>query len=142
MRQARQCLPYKVTNMTDRWLHYVRDRHHRAQLECITLEMLHSRLSSGESMCQAIKAALQRVTNFHRHALDQRVAEGLSNIEGSGWDETMRLLYDAWEPVLPQCQQKLQTIAGTDKLNPRTISECMYQHGFNAFEALTIDYFG
>jgi len=140
LRQARQCLPSRVTNMTDYWLKHVRDIDHRRQLESITLEQLEVRLKSGEEICQAVRGALQRVTNHHRHVMQQRAAEGVGQpvLEGSGWDETMRLLYDAWAEIVPQCQQKLLPVA-PDKLESRTLAECISKYKFHAFVAALLD---
>lgn len=141
LRLARQCLPYRVTNMTDQWLKYVRTLEHRARMEAVILEHLEMRLSSGEPMCMAIRNTLQRLINYNRHVMQQRDAEGLPMPEGSGWDETQRLLQSAWPNVLAQCQQRLMTMS-PDKLSPRAISDCMAPHKFQAFKAMVLDNLG
>jgi hypothetical protein len=142
-RRARQCLPHRITNMTDHWLRHIRDLPHRLLADAVVMEQLHTSLDSGAPMCIAIREALSRITNFHRHSIKQREAVGPEQArdiarEGSGWYETLRLLEDVSSVVVVQCQQKTASMA-PDKLHSRTIAHCMADYRYNAFISIVVD---
>ena len=137
--RARQCVHSRVLNITDNWIKYGRDVHHRHCLENVVLEQLSVRLASGESVCSAMRGVLQRVTNYHRHTMRQREAGGLGTpVDGDGWGETLRLMESAWPNVVPQCQQSLASVA-LHRLDARTLSDCLADAGFAAYVIMVVD---